>query len=62
MKEKYRAKACSTPTTHNTFGPLPQGYCERNTSTSCVLSFILNNLWVNCIRRTTWLLFLSQRN
>ena len=34
MKEKYRAKACSTPTTHNTFGPLPQGYCERNTSTS----------------------------
>ena len=39
---------------HNSFGRLPQGYCERKNPKSCrstVLSVILMNLWVHSSRQ-----------
>ena len=44
-------RACSTPTTRNSFGLLPQSSCERNTynlekTTSSVQAVIFINLWI----------------
>jgi len=46
VKLQDRVRACSTPATRNTFGLLPQGYCERKHVilekwTSSVLSAVI---------------------
>ena len=52
-------RACSMPTTRNSFGLLPLGYCERNNlnlekTTSSVLSVILINLWSRAWEEEKW--------